>query len=91
MKQQFRVVILDYYDNVINVEHESGTFGCDRDGNAAFGEAVYRELLELNSKYNLVDCDNVPPMEYQRRVTDEDGKFCGWVYMSNPIEDFYNL
>ena len=89
--QQFRVVILDDEDNVVSVEYESGTFDTDDKSDVVFGDAVYRELLELNRKYNLTDYENAPPMEFQRRVTDKNGGWGEWKYMSDPIVDYYNL
>lgn len=89
--QQFRVVILDDYDNVVEVKMESPVFeGNDKfEGN--FSKAQYDELLQLNGEYNLVDYDNVPPMEFQRRQTDSKGNWGEWKYLSDPIEDYYNL
>lgn len=89
--QQFRVVILDDYDNVVEVKMESLVFeGNDKfEGN--FSKAQYDELLQLNGEYNLVDYDNVPPMEFQRRQTDSKGNWGEWKYLSDPIVDYYNL
>lgn len=89
--QQFRVVILDDYDNVVEVKMESPVFeGNDKfEGN--FSKAQYDELLQLNGEYNLVDYDNVPPMEFQRRQTDSKGNWGEWKYLSDPIVDYYNL
>ena len=68
--QQFRVVILDDYDNVVEVKMESPVFDGNDKFEGNFSKAQYDELLQLNGEYNLVDYDNVPPMEFQRRQTD---------------------
>lgn len=89
--QQFRVVILDDYDNVVEVKMESPVFKGNDKFERNFSEAQYNELLQLNGEYNLVDYDNVPPMEFQRRQTDSKGNWSKWKYLSDPIEDYYNL
>lgn len=89
--QQFRVVILDYYDNVVEVKMESPVFDGNDKFEGNFSKAQYDELLQLNGEYNLVDYDNVPPMEFQRRQTDSKGNWGEWKYLSDPIVDYYNL
>lgn len=91
MAQQFRVVLLDDYDNVIKVEMESPVFEDGYRWSKDFCDALFDELLELNAKYNLVDYDNVPPMEFQRRESKKNGEWEKWRYLSDPIEDYYNL
>lgn len=89
--QQFRLVRLDEYDHVIEVEYESPVF----DGNDKFdkeiSDAKFEHLLKLHWKYDLLDYDRVPAMEYQYRVTDYKGKWGKWEHYSDPIEDYYNL
>ena len=89
--QQFRVVILDEEDNIKSVEYESVIFQSGNKWDKAFSDAQYKELLELNSKYDLCDFENVPYMEFQRRETNKNGEWGEWKYLSNPIEDYYNL
>lgn len=89
--QQFRVVILDDYDNVVEVKMESPVFDGNDKFEGNFSKAQYDELLQLNGEYNLVDYDDVPPMEFQRRQTDSKGNWGEWKYLSDPIVDYYNL
>ena len=89
--QQFRVVILDDENNVVCVEHESAMFDSDDERNTLFEKAKNDELYELNRKYNLSDWDNVPPMEYQRRVTDKNGDWGEWRYTGDPLDDWFNI
>lgn len=89
--QQFRVVLLDDYDNVIAVKMESPVFEGDSKWDKDFNEAIYNELLDLNSEYNLDEYDNVPLMEFQRRVTDSKGNWSEWKHLSDPVEDWYNI
>lgn len=60
---KFRYVILDDYDNVIEVLLETQEYN-DR-WDRKWLEDEYRILLDLDSKYNLTDYDNVPNMEVQ--------------------------
>ena len=89
--QQFRVVILDDYDNVVEVKMESPVFEGNDKFERNFSKAQYDELLQLNGEYNLVDYDNAPIMEFQRRQTDSKGNWGKWEYLSDPIVDYYNL
>lgn len=91
MAQQFRVVLLDYYDNVIAVKMESQVFEGDSKWDRDFSEATYNELLDLDSEYNLNDYDNVPFMEFQRRVADKNGNWGEWKYLSDPVIDWHNI
>ena len=89
--QQFRVVLLDEYDKVIDVKMESPVFPGNNWWDKDFSDAQYEELLQLNGEYNLVDYDNVPYMEFQRRESDKKGNWGPWKYYSDPVEDYYNL
>lgn len=89
--QQFRIVLLDDYDNVIGVEMESPIFEDGYRWSKEFCDAKYEALMQLQGKYNLVDYDNVPPMEFQRRESKVNGEWSDWKYLSDPIEDYYNL
>ena len=89
--QQFRVVILDDYDNVIEVEYESEIFISDNIHDKSFNDAQFDQLCELDSKYNLNDYENAPIMEFQRRCTDKKGEWSDWEYLSDPIVDWYNI
>lgn len=89
--QQFRLVLLDEYDHVIEVEYESPVFDGDDKFDKEFSDAKYEHLLKLDREYNLLDYDRVPAMEYQRRFTDYKGKWGEWKYYSDPVEDYYNL
>lgn len=89
--QQFRVAILDEEDKVKSVEFESEVFQSDDMYSTDFDNAWYEELMELNSKYDLCSYENVPSMEFQRRVTNNKGEWGEWKYMSDPIQDYYNL
>ena len=80
---KFRYVILDDYDNVIEVLHESQEYN-DR-WDRKWLEDEHRILLDLDSKYNFADYDNVPNMEVQIFKNGE------WRHHSNPIEDWFNL
>lgn len=83
---KFRLVLLDDYNNVTEVLFESIMYEGDR-WNRDFSEAKYECLLEFDAKYNFVDYDNVPPMEFQ---IDKNGDG-NWKYLSDPIDDYYNL
>lgn len=91
MAQQFRVVLLDDYDNVIGIEMESPIFEDGYRWSKEFCDAQFEALLQLHGKYNLVDYDNVPPMEFQRRESKKNGEWEEWRYLSDPVEDYYNL
>ena len=58
----------------------------DRD----FNDAQYKELLELDDMFNLVDYDNVPSIEFQRREA-LNGVWGEWRFLSDPVEDYFNL
>lgn len=88
--QQFRLVLLDDYDNVIGVEYESEVFSGNDKFDHDFYQAQFNHLLKANGKYNFADYDNVPIMEYQRRVTNKNGIWGEWKFLSDPIVDYMN-
>ena len=83
---QFRLVILDEQDNVVDVLFTSKEYKPSSIFDKPFSEDVYKCLMDACQKYNFDDWENVPPMEFQarRKGTDE------WIYLSDPIEDFMN-
>jgi hypothetical protein len=83
---QFRLVILDEQDNVIDVLFTSKEYKPSSIFDKPFSEDLYECLMDAHQKYNFDDWENVPPMEFQarRKETDE------WIYLSDPIEDFMN-
>ena len=83
---QFRLVILDDKDNVVDVLFTSKEYKPSSIFDKSFSEDLYECLMDANQKYNFDDWENVPPMEFQdkRKGTDE------WIYLSDPIEDFMN-
>ena len=80
---KFRFVILDDYDNVIEVLHETQEYN-DR-WDRKWSEDEYRILLDLDSIYNFSDYDNVPNMGVQIFKNGE------WRYHSDPVDDWFNL
>lgn len=87
--QQFRLVILDDYDNVISVEYESPVFEGENEFDKDINKALFEHLLSI--EYNLLDYENIPILEYQRRVCDKKGNWGEWRYLSDPVEDYYSL
>ena len=83
---QFRLVILDEKDNVVDVLFTSKEYKPSSIFDKPFSEDLYECLIGTHQKYNFDDWENVPPMEFQarRKGTDE------WIYLSDPIEDFMN-
>ena len=83
---QFRLVILDEKDNVVDALFTSKEYKPSSIFDKPFSEDLYECLMDANQKYNFDDWENVPPMEFQarRKGTDE------WMYLSDPIEDFMN-
>ena len=61
--QQFRLVILDDYDNVISVEYESPIFEGESEFDKDISKAQFEHLLSI--EYNLLDYENIPILEYQ--------------------------
>ena len=88
--QQFRLVQLDDYDNVIDIEYESEVFPSNDEFDHDFRRALYDCLVEADNKYNFIDYDNAPIMEFQRRVTDRNGVWGPWRFLSDPVSDVYN-
>ena len=88
--QQFRVILKDDNDNFESVIMESEVFPGNNWWDSDFSDAQYKELLELDDMFNLVDYDNVPSMEFQRRVA-LNGVWEEWKYYSDPVEDYFNL
>lgn len=87
-KHQFRLVTMDYFDNVIEVLYESpylsGKIEFDPKGD--FEKKMYETLIHYSTVYNFCDYENCPPMEFQVRAEGEEE----WTYYSDPIEDYYN-
>lgn len=82
---QFRLVLLDDEDNVKEVLFESKIYE-PTDQFGQFGEDHYRCMMDFNAKYDFCDYDNCPPMEFQVRRKGSDE----WLFLSNPIDDYYN-
>ena len=82
---KFRFVILDDYDNVIEVLDESPEYKDEWDRD--WMEYEYRMILDLNEKYDFYhyDDDDCPLLETQ---IFENGK---WKRHSDPIVDWFNL
>lgn len=90
-KWKFRLALLDDYDKCISVEWESDIIEAKDKWDRNISDTVYQALLEANKKYNFVDYDNVPAMEFQYMKTDSKGKWSDWSFWSDPIVDYYNL
>jgi hypothetical protein len=43
-------------------------------------------MMEFDNVFNYVDYDNVPPLEFQARRKGKDE----WLYLSDPVDDFFN-
>lgn len=80
---KFRVVILDDYDNVIEVLNESPEYSGKWD--KAWLDYEHNLILDLNEKYDFYHYDDCPLLETQIFV---DGK---WKHHSDPIDDWFNL
>lgn len=89
--QQLRLVLLDDYDNVIDVEYESEVFPGNNKFDHDFRKAWFDCLIEADDKYNFIDHYNAPNMEFQRRITDKNGAWSNWLFLSDPVVDVYNL
>ena len=83
---QFRLVILDDKDNVVDVLFTSKEYKPSSIFDKPFREDLYECLIDAHLKYNFDDWENVPPMEFQARRNGTDE----WIYLSDPIEDFMN-
>ena len=83
---QFRLVILDDKDNVVDVLFTSKEYKPSSIFDKPFSEDLYECLMDAHQEYDFNDWENVPSMEFQarRKGTDE------WIYLSDPIEDFMN-
>ena len=64
---QFRLVILDDKDNVIDVIVTSKEYKPSSIFDKPFSEDLYECLMDAHQKYNFDDWENVPPMEFQAR------------------------
>lgn len=78
---KFRYVILDDFDNVIELLYESGEYpnisSCQND--------IYQMLLKLDDRFNFTDYDNCPLVIVQ--VFENSN----WRYYSDAVVDWYNL
>ena len=83
---QFRLVILDEENNVVDVLFTSKEYEPSSIFDKPFSEDLYECLMDAHQKHDFNDWENVPSMEFQarRKGTDE------WIYLSDPIEDFMN-
>lgn len=81
--KQFRTVILDDEDNVIEVLYQSRVYG--QNETKAIEDDSYQQLMNLHHKYDLGDWENLPILEFQA----DWGK--GWEHWSDPVDDFMNL
>lgn len=88
--QQFRVIRKNDNGDFESVIMESEVFPGNNWWDSDFSDAQYKELLELDNMFNLVDYDNVPSMEFQRRKA-LNGVWGEWKYYSDPVEDYFNL
>lgn len=80
---KFRFVILDDYDNVIEVLNESPEYKDEWDRD--WIDYEYRMILDLNEKYDFYHYDDCPLFETQ---IFENGE---WKRHSDPIVDWFNL
>lgn len=82
---KFRFVILDDFDNVVKVLHETKEYKDDHD--KEWIDHHYYWLLKYADEYKLADYDDPdsPLIEVQKF---EDGE---WKYYSNCTEDYFNL
>lgn len=88
--QQFRVIRKNDNGDFESVIMESEVFPGNNWWDSDFSDAQYKELLKLDSMFNLVDYDNVPSMEFQRREA-LNGVWGELKYYSDPVEDYFNL
>jgi hypothetical protein len=82
-KVKFRFVILDDFDQVIEVLHETHEF--DNKYDPDWSRVNYHWVLKLSEDYDFHEPDQVPNIETQIFV---DGE---WKHYSDPVEDWYNL
>ena len=64
---QFRLVIVDEEDNVVDVLFTSKEYEPSSIFDKTFSEDVYECMMNAHQKYNFNDWENVPPMEFQAR------------------------
>ena len=83
---QFRLVILDEENNVVDVLFTSKEYEPSSIFDKPFSEDLYECLMDAHRKYDFNDWENVPSMEFQARRKGIDE----WIYLSDPIEDFMN-
>ena len=80
---KFRYVILDDFDNVVEILYESSEYP-DR-WDSKLSKEMYRVLLDLDIRFNFVDYDNCPNVVVQLF---ENGE---WKHYSDAVDDYYNL
>ena len=80
---KFRYVILDDFDNVVEILYESSEYP-DR-WDSKLSNEMYRVLLELDIRFNFVEYDKCPNVVVQLF---ENGE---WKHYSDAVDDFYNL
>lgn len=80
---KFRYVILDDFDNVVEILYESSEYP-DR-WDSKLSNEMYKVLLDLDIRFNFVDYDNSPNVVVQLL---ENGE---WKYYSDAVEDYFNL
>ena len=80
--------LLDYISsNATYKEHENRTVPKSLARFAiAFQEDNYKCLIEFNEKFDFYDYDNCPLLEFQITTDDKN-----WDFLSDPIEDYFNL
>ena len=88
--QQFRVIRNNDKGEFESVIMESEVFQGNSRWDRDFSDSQYRELLELDDMFHLVDYDNVPDIEFQRRQC-INGVWEAWKFLSDPVEDYFNL
>lgn len=82
---QFRLVVLDNKDNVEEVVYESEEHKLCDGWNSE--DEMYHCLLTADERFDFDDYENVPLMEFQGRERGSKE----WKYLSDPIEDWFNL
>lgn len=88
--QQFRVIRKNDNGDFESVIMESEVFQGNSRWDRDFSEAKFNELMELDDMFHLVDYDNVPDIEFQRREA-LNGVWEEWRFLSDPVEDYFNL
>ena len=54
--------------------------------NKEFQEDNYKCLLDFNIKFDFIYYDKCPLLEFQITTDDKN-----WVFLSDPIDDYFNL